>query len=220
LQNFFQRNRYGLLLAALLLTIIVAPVMLDYFELRIVWDIALSLVVISAVYSVTAKRKTLIIGLILAALSLIGIWSSFILPKFAIQLAHNLIDITFISYITYHMFTSTFRSKVINRNVIYGAIAVYLLIGFFWTYLYSLLHILHPGSLTSTGKAVLGSYQGYMYFSFVTLTTLGYGDIIPLTSLARSLVILEALVGQVYLIVNVSWLVGLYVAHTRDQRRG
>lgn len=220
MQNFFQRNRYGLLLICILLTIIVAPVVLDYYELRIVWDIALSLVVISALYTLTQKRKTLIIGMTLAALSIIGIWGSFISPKFAVQLAHILIDLVFISFITFHIFTATFRSKVITRNVINGAIAVYLLIGFFWTYIYALLHILHPGSLTATGKVLHGSYQVFMYFSFVTLTTLGFGDITPVTPLARSLVILEAILGQVYLIVNVSWLVGLYVAHTREQRRG
>lgn len=58
-----------------------------------------------------------------------------------------------------------------------------------------------------------------MYFSFVTLTTLGLGDIGPTTPIARSLVILEAIIGQLYLIINVSWLVGLYVAHTRDERK-
>jgi voltage-gated potassium channel len=57
------------------------------------------------------------------------------------------------------------------------------------------------------------------YFSFVTLTTLGFGDITPKTPLTQSLVILEAIIGQVYLIIQVSWLVGLYVAHTREQRK-
>jgi voltage-gated potassium channel len=57
------------------------------------------------------------------------------------------------------------------------------------------------------------------YFSFVTLTTLGFGDIIPTTPVAQSLVILEAITGQIYLIIQVSWLVSLYIAHTREQRK-
>ncbi len=62
-------------------------------------------------------------------------------------------------------------------------------------------------------------HRPFVYFSFVTLTTLGYGDITPTTPLTQSLVILEAIFGQIYLIIQVSWLVGLYVAHTRDQRK-
>jgi voltage-gated potassium channel Kch len=59
----------------------------------------------------------------------------------------------------------------------------------------------------------------YPYGGTVTLTTLGFGDITPTTPLAQSVVILEAIIGQIYLIIQVSWLVGLYVAHTREQRK-
>jgi voltage-gated potassium channel len=219
LEIFSERNRNSFLLACLLFTIGVTPIIMDFFAIRVITAIALSLVTISAIYAITHKKNVFVIGIILAVFSIASIWWSFISQQFMAQLAHYLINIIFIAFITFHIFVSTFKSKIVHRGVIHGAIVVYLLIGFFWSYVYTLIEYLHPGSFAKIGETLKFGYQPLMYFSFVTLTTLGFGDITPATAVARSLVILEAITGQFYLIINVSWLVGLYVAHTRDQRK-
>ncbi len=109
------------------------------------------------------------------------------------QSTYCLISIIFLTYITYHIFISTFRAKIVNRNVIHGAIVVYLLIGFIWSFIYSLIECLHPGSFTHMGEHLIFWHRPFVYFSFVTLTTLGFGDITPATPLTQSLVILEAI---------------------------
>lgn len=149
---------------------------------------------------------------------MICLWWSYFYQNIYSQSAYFIINIIFLTYITYHIFLSTFRAKIINRNVIHGAIVVYLLVGFLWSFVYSLIESLHPGSFSHMSERILG-HRPFVYFSFVTLTTLGFGDITPLTPLAQSMTILEAILGQMYLIIQVSWLVGLYVAHTRDQRK-
>jgi voltage-gated potassium channel len=219
LENFSERNRYSFLLVCMLFVIAVMPVIMGFYDLRIIVSIALSLLSISAIYAITHKKRVFVIGLILAFFAISAIWWSFISHKFAVMLIEHIVNIIFISFITYNIFISTFRSKIVTRGVIHGAIVVYLLIGFIWSYVYGLVEYLHPGSFTSIGGTLKFGYQNFMYFSFVTLTTLGFGDITPATPVARSLVILEAIIGQFYLIINVSWLVGLYVAHTRDQRK-
>jgi hypothetical protein len=177
-----------------------------------------SLISISAIYSVTRQKNLFITSALLFLPLIICIWWDYISHNIFSQSSYSAINIIFLSFITYHIFISTFRSKIVNRNVIHGAIVVYLLIGFLWSFIYALLESLHPGSFTHMSERIFG-HRPFVYFSFVTLTTLGFGDITPQTPLAQSFTILEAIIGQMYLIIQVSWLVGLYVAHTREQRK-
>ena len=73
---------------------------------------------------------------------------------------------------------------------------------------------LHPGSFSIPEIKGISASRSFLYYSFVTLTTLGYGDITPVASLARSLCILEAVLGQLYLVVQVAWLVGVHVSQS------
>lgn len=102
----------------------------------------------------------------------------------------------------------------ISVNRIIGAVCVYLMLGVIWALTYSLLEAAVPGSFTGLSVQVVDSKwdPDWVYFSFVTLTTLGYGDILPVTSSARALAYFEAIVGQFYLAVLVAGLVGAYLS--------
>lgn len=194
------------------------PFIENFFEVRILTAILFSLISISAIYAITRQKSLFIVSALLFLPLLICIWWDFISHSLFSQSIYCTINIIFLAFITYHIFVSTFRAKIVNRNVIHGAIVVYLLIGFLWSFIYALLETLHPGSFSHMSEKIFG-HRPFIYFSFVTLTTLGFGDITPRNPLAQSLTILEAIIGQVYLIIQVSWLVGLYVAHTREQRK-
>ncbi len=90
---------------------------------------------------------------------------------------------------------------------IFGAVAAYLLLGLVWAQAYQLVSLAHPGAFT--GAADVGADAAWVYFSFVTLTTTGYGDIVPVHASARSLANLEALIGQLYPAVLLARLVSL-----------
>lgn len=109
-----------------------------------------------------------------------------------------------------------------TSDKIFAAICVYLLLGFVWTYAYALLDDVRPGSLadsTEIGRADdVGHVLQLRYFSFATLTTLGYGDILPRSSTARTMAVLEAVMGQIYLAVLVARLVGLHIVHSNSPR--
>jgi hypothetical protein len=81
-----------------------------------------------------------------------------------------------------------------------------------WSYAYALLEFYQPGSFNALEGLTSDSRQFFLYYSFVTLTTLGFGDITPLTEKAKSLTILQAFIGQVYLVVVLAWLVGMHVS--------
>ncbi len=106
----------------------------------------------------------------------------------------------------------------LSGNRIVGAVCVYLMLGVIWAILYSLLEAVVPGSFAGlTENTTDGGWDpDWVYFSFVTLTTLGYGDILPLSFSARSLAYFEAIVGQFYLAVLVAGLVGAYLSERQD----
>ena len=117
----------------------------------------------------------------------------------------------------------------VTGDRISAAICVYLLMGFLWAYVYGLIESLSPGSFKllpveiQPGEgALVASFPGrefsqLVYFSFVTITTLGYGDITPANPLTRVLTTVEALMGQIYLVVLVARLVGLHIAHSHEK---
>ena len=88
----------------------------------------------------------------------------------------------------------------------FGALCIYLLIGMLFAFAFGALAVLQPGALFSNGTE--GDLQSHLYFSFITITTTGYGDLAPAGNLARSLSMLEALIGQLYLVTVVAVIVG------------
>jgi len=107
------------------------------------------------------------------------------------------------------------RPGRINNHRIRGAVAVYLLIGFIFALLFLVVEETVPGAFSGLGGATAsGRMESAIYYSFVTLTTLGYGDIVPVAEGARTLVIVEAIVGQLFLVVLIGRLVSLADAST------
>ena len=104
-----------------------------------------------------------------------------------------------------------YRSGPVTYHRILGAVAVYLLLGLTWANAYAFLHHLHPDAFAGSLGEALNS-QTWIYYSFVTLTTVGYGDITAVHPVARSLAIGEALTGQLYLAITLARLVSLHVS--------
>lgn len=117
--------------------------------------------------------------------------------------------------------TLVFRMRRITLDGILASVVVYELIGIFFAQIYTLARLIDPASLQMPGSVAPNTenYQVEMiYYSFVTLATLGYGDIVPDTSLTRSVAIVEAVIGQFYVAIVVAVLVSAFVAQRmRDQ---
>jgi len=107
-----------------------------------------------------------------------------------------------------------YGQKKVTRDLIVGAAVVYLFMALMWTFIFVVVETLHPGSFNLPEGQNIEATRQFVYYSFVTLTTLGYGDITPITTMARSLCILEAVIGQLYLVVQVAWLVGVHVSQS------
>ena len=100
-----------------------------------------------------------------------------------------------------------------SANRIIGAVCVYLLLGVIWALAYSLLEFAVPGSFSGfTPWTDRGWDSEWLYFSFVTMTTLGYGDLLPISSSARAMAYLQAIFGQFYIAILVAGLVSAYIS--------
>ncbi len=117
------------------------------------------------------------------------------------------------------LFKYVFETRTITRDVLYAAIAIYLLLGALFVPVYGLVETLtfelsggtlHAFVGGSTAANTLFAWQDFIYFSYVTLTTLGYGDILPMTMVAKAAIALEAIVGVMYLTIIMARLVSLY----------
>lgn len=163
--------------------------------------------------NVAVELKTLWKLIIIGGIALLlNIWLSYndfppTKEKITITLILSLYVIFFIPSIFAISRKITSR-KVITADTIKGGISVYFLIGLLWSIFYMMLININPACFSDSSLESLDC----IYYSFTTLTTLGYGDIVPVSDFARTLAIMEAFVGQVYLAIFIAQLVGMNIA--------
>ena len=208
-------NNFILLLSGLLAIIVVGPVARDLLQIQVqtATNISFAIMLILGVWSLRGSKYSLVLGILMAVA---GIISNMLAIKTGQQLYRILALVILFLFLlqTIVLAAKAVLAEKINRsNGILGAICVYLLLGVMWSLLYGLLDTLTPGSFNGLKQDLDGShYNDLLYFSFVTLTTLGFGDITPASEIAKVFVYIEAIVGQFYLAVLVAGLVGSYLA--------
>ncbi|RJP88142.1 MAG: two pore domain potassium channel family protein [Desulfobacteraceae bacterium] len=208
-------GRFLFLLISILLVILVRPFLEDFVGIKFLMDLFFSLILISGVYAVSRKKNTFLISLIFAFPAFFMQWSSYIVTFPGSLFIGKLFGILFYLFLIAVMIDYLFKEEEITADMIIGAICVYMLIGAMWSSIFTMLEIAHPGSFRIPDSAV-SERSHFFYYSFVTLTTLGYGDITPVTSAARSFSIVEAIIGQLYIAILVSRLVGVHIAQTHN----
>ena len=112
-----------------------------------------------------------------------------------------------------------FDREVLTTDRLWGAAAAYLMIGVLWCFLYAIVDRAIPQSFPVRGSPEPLQLIDLLYFSFSTLTTIGFGDIVPLSRPARTAVMLEGIVGQLFLAILIARLVGVYPAEPASEAR-
>ncbi len=217
LTGIFQR-RFQMLLVFILLTMLVSPLLENYIGMRLLLNICFTAILLSAAFATSDRRSNPYIASFLALPMLFSYWAGNLLPGPMLKILGLGSGVLFFLYIISAILTCVLRAERITQEVISGALVVYLLLGLLWTFIYSLTEHLSPGSFFSTTSLGEENRFAFLYYSYVTLTTLGYGDVTPLTPMATSLAVLEAIIGQIYLTVLIARLVGMHIAHSGHGR--
>jgi hypothetical protein len=168
----------------------------------------------AAIYAIGYGRKQLLTAIGLGSFAFIGIWYVlFIEPRYYLAILSVLCRVSFDIYIISLILVSLFRAKKVTLNTIYGAVSVYLLIGMLFSILYRIMEVWMPGSFVIAGTQRID----FIFFSFTTLTTLGYGDIVPVSPFARTATSMQAIIGVLYTAILISRFVGIYIAQQLEK---
>lgn len=208
--------RFSFLLASLLMLLIVAPFFGEHRLSAVALDGFLTLVLLLAMAAVSHSRLTLLAGLVLAIPALGARWLSYLTSHPVVEWGGMLCWMGFLAYTGIIILGHVLRQREVTRDLVAGSLCVYILLGLSWAFAYALLEFLHPGSFHMPAQDQGYSLFDMLYYSLVTLTTVGYGDISPVTHPARGLSTAEAVVGQFYLTVLVARLVGLHISQQSD----
>lgn len=205
-------NKYNRLLTSLSVIYLISPFLVDrpIGDLIVFFVFSISLVIV--IYQIERGKQALkvYIGLVLFALLLRGI-SEFspISSRFNrwFELYSTLIFLAFITLSVYSILRELMSAKQVTSDIIKGGICIYFLLGFFWAAMYGIVDIFDANSFNPTYTTI--TRADLVHFSFTTLTTVGYGDITPVSKIARVLANLEGIVGVMYPAVFIARLVGL-----------
>ena len=173
-------------------------------------SLLLSLVLLSAVLAVSDRKGVLVIGIVLAIPAIAGRWINHFRPDLVSAPVFLTAALVLTAFVVVNLLRFVWRAPSVNIEVLCASISAYLMLGLMWTMAYWLVDQLTPGAFAfNAGPRSMNGFNGF-YFSFITLSTVGYGDITPVSKVARMLAAMEAMTGLLYVAVLIARLVALY----------
>jgi hypothetical protein len=197
-------------LGALLMLFIVAPFVEEMRGGDVVEALLLTLVLITGVMAVSSRPATTVLALLLVTPALVAKWMNHFWPERVPPEMFVIPALVFVTFVITRLMAYILRAPRVNTEVLCAGISAYLMLGFVWALGYMVVGRLVPNAFTFSVPA--NSMHGFtaFYFSFVTLTTVGYGDICPVAPAARMLAIMEAMTGTLFVGMLIARLVSLY----------
>lgn len=210
-------KKYLFLMIALLVSIFFCTFRQPWANIFVAVFFLVSL--IATAYSITKTRlhRRIILGLSGAAL--LPVWQLVVPNKTTIEILYNAIWLTVTFYVGLMIFLEIIQTRKTTINEIYGAVSVYLLIGIFFGMIYQVVLLFEPSALyfnPTNFKILPPSYGEIFYYSFVTLCTVGFGDVSPVAPIARSISMMEALIGVMYVATMISRFIAIHTSNVSD----
>ncbi len=220
LKELFYKRKYLFLFIALLLPYLFHPFKSSDVMGISILDISFTLLIYVAIFTVGTMKK---IPYTLLTIALVGqflTWSSYYFKGYGLTIASQATTAVFLVYIGSIILHRIILNQDVTSNTIFAALCIYLLMALSWAFIYSIIYSTVPNSFYMNDKFFSSQSENFfqisklyyfIYFSFCTITTLGFGDIIPAVPISRMCASLEAMGGQLYLMVLVSRLVSMHI---------
>jgi Ion channel len=202
-------------LAALVLLLCATPFVEEMKVGRVVEVALATLVLCMGVLAVGGRRRTLTLAILLALPAVAGNWLNHFWPAILPVQAVYASRLLFLAFVVAHLLGFILRAPRVNSEVLCAGISIYLLLGLIWAIAYMLVASLKSDAFSFSvppGSSHVMTGFNAVYFSYVTLTTVGYGDIAPVSSVARMLAMTESMGGTLFVGVLIARLVSLYSA--------
>ena len=206
-------KRCSYLLLSLVSVLLVYPYLVGRSSTEVLLVLLNATVVLTAIYAVRHSRRHLITALAIGIPQLVVSWINVVATGGDFAIAQAVLTILFYGYALVRVLDYVLRGRDVTLDKMYGAAGVYLLMGFMWASRFDLVLTLQPDAFEMHGgrfPETALAFRDLVHFSFVTLTSLGYGDITPVSDQARSLAFLEVIAGNLYMALLVARLVGAY----------
>ena len=210
------KDRFLFLIVFIVALIVLGPFFEGFIGLRLFMELFFSIIFITTIYAASQKKTHIIIAAILLIPTLLAVWTEDIPTNNTLLTIGYICGLIVFAFAVISILVYIFSEQVVTRQTISAAVVVYLLLALMWTFIYRLMENLYPASFAIAHSKLLDAENIYLYFSLVTITTLGYGDITPIGRQVISLAVLEAITGQIYLVVVVAWFVGMYVSKSQS----
>jgi len=213
-------GRFSLLLFFLVLMFLVLPLIpIDRVTLNKTFDLLGLVIILSCLRGITNNHRFFIFMVILSIINVMLGGGALLLADIPLL---QVIGLLFRLFYYILVFISIMRYVIdetpITSDKLAGALSSYILIGIIWTFIYSLFFLMDPSNFSFSNPTISESHNWVMYFSFTTLTTLGYGDITPTSTAVQNYSVIEALFGQVFLAVVIARLVSLQILHKTNEK--
>jgi hypothetical protein len=215
----FRRFSTVQLLIALALFFMWAPFVEEIEGGELIVSGLFSLILLAGVIAVADRKRVLVIAIVLAIPAIAGRWINHFRPDLIPPAVFLVAGLILIAFVVGNLLRYVLRAPSVNTEVLCASISAYLMLGLMWTMAYTLVDQLTPGGAfsfnTNAGPRSMNGFTGF-YFSFITLSTVGYGDITPVSRMARWLAAMEAMTGLLYVAVLIARLVALYSTPKSD----
>lgn len=197
-------------LIALVVFILASPIVVELDYGRAIEGAMLTIVLISAVAAVSERWVTRLAAVMLVLPPVFCRWLHHYRPDLMPIAGYLAAGMVFLLFVLFHYFRYILRAPTVNFTVLCAAVSTYLMLGMLWTMSYIMLTSIRPDSFAQSGKPVglMNAFDAF-YFSFVTLSTVGYGDIVPASRPARMLAVLEATTGTLFVATLIARLVAI-----------
>jgi hypothetical protein len=210
---WYRRYPVAAFLVSLILAFVTSPFEEAFRDGDLTEWVRLTMVVLFGLLALSDRRSTLVWGIVLVMPALAGKWVNHWRPDLVPAWLFLAPGLLFCIFVVLHLLRFILRAPRIDSEVLCAGVAGYLMVGLLWAGAYIFTAQLVPGSFVfSVGPAASFSMKGFtaLYYSFITLTTVGYGDIVPVTGAARMLAMMEAVTGTLYMATLIARLVSLY----------